>query len=61
MGKKNLFRVVEGGIHFVLAREGVGGAYGGSGGVGPDQIIVLEKHLPSHLAVGEALWFLEVS
>ena len=46
MGEKNLQGIILGGIHRVLAGEGIGRAHGRAGGMVPFQVVVLEEHLP---------------
>ena len=60
VGEKNLLGVIEGGVHVILVGEGVGRTHSNAGGVVPDQVVVLEEHLPSHLAVRQTLRFLKV-
>ena len=60
VGEENLLGVIERGVYFVFVGEGIGGTHGGSRRVVPDQIVVLEEHLPSRLSARQTLWFFEV-
>ena len=51
VGEENLFHVVGRSVYLIFSGQSVGWSHGSTWGVVPFQVIVLEEHLPSSLAV----------
>ena len=60
MGEKDLWGVILGSIHRVFLGKCISGAHIGAQGVVPNQVIILEEHLPVSLSAREALWLFEI-
>ena len=60
VGKEDLQGVILRGIYRIFSGKSISRAHSGAGGVVPDQVIVLEEHLPLSLSVRQALGLFEV-